>query len=35
MMAEISITCGPDYISTKDAFLEYVEMNPEYKFKNK
>ena len=35
MIQEISITCGPDYISTKDAFLEYVEMNPEYKFKNK
>ena len=33
MMQEISITCGSDYISTKDAFLEYVEINPEYKFK--
>ena len=31
MMQEMSITCGPDYISTKDAFLEYVEINPEYK----
>ena len=30
---EISITCGPDYISTKDAFLEYIEINPEYKIK--
>jgi hypothetical protein len=33
MMPELLITCGPDYISTKDAFLEYVEINPEYKFK--
>jgi hypothetical protein len=33
MMPEISITCGPDYISTKDAFLEYAEINSEYKFK--
>jgi hypothetical protein len=33
MMPEISITCGPDYISTKNAYLEYVEINPEYKFK--
>lgn len=33
MIQEISITCGPDYISTKDAFLEYVEMDPEYKIK--
>ena len=33
MMQEISITCGPDYISTKDSFLEYVEINSEYKFK--
>ena len=30
---EILITCGPDYISTKDAFLEYVELNPEYEIK--
>lgn len=33
MIQEISITCGPDYISTKDAFLEYVEIDPEYKNK--
>lgn len=33
MMSEISVTCGPDYISTKDSFLEYVEMDPEYKIK--
>ena len=33
MMPEISITCGPDYISTKDAYLEYILINPEYKIK--
>lgn len=34
-MPEISITYGPDYISTKDTFLEYILINPEYKLKNK
>ena len=33
MMPEISITCGSDYISTKDAYLEYVLMEPGYKIK--
>jgi hypothetical protein len=33
MTPEISITCGPDYISTKDAFLEYILMDPGYKIK--
>ena len=31
-LPELSITCGPDYILTKDAFLEYVEINHKYKF---
>ena len=33
MIPEVSITCGPDYISTKDAYLEYVFMDPVYKIK--
>lgn len=30
---EISITHGTDYISIKNSYLEYAEINPGYKIK--
>lgn len=34
MTPEISITCGLDYISIKDAYLEYSLLDPGHKIKN-
>lgn len=33
MIPEISITCGLDYLSIKDAYLEYVSIDPGFKIK--